>query len=726
MNKIVNINLGGYPFTIDENAYDRLQAYLQSIHKHFRNTEGYEEITTDIEARLAELFQERLGNRPIVNLKDVEEVTAKMGMPEDFAAEGSTEEKTSKKKKTAAGDYKTGKRLYRNSEEEVIAGVCSGIAAYFGIADPVWVRLLFVLLAISGGFGVPIYLILWAILPKAETAGDRLAMRGEPINASNIARIIQEEFEHISRKVNEFGSELGVKGKEAGENAKAAYAAEDVGKMVKKVVDGLGIAIRNLINALAKIWKPILFLAALVLTLIFVGGWVAAIGTAIAGVSFTEYFFPGQSFWARLGIFNVFFVMFIPVLLIALSFFRAVFRTRVSRHVRTGLGIFWILNIVGFFALGTTVVAEFSQEGTATRETELDLNDSDTLHLDLSGRNIPASEGFSAGPFWVDGEEFPPSDNARLFIFQSEDDRLLLRQETKSRGRDRQEAIQLAEEIAVSPQLEGNKLMLPYRITTREGQKWRAPEASFTLYIPVGKYVQIGETASYNVFDLQKAPGQDDIRLYRNPDRLWKMEKDGLRCITCDEEKDLSEQFTFRDFSTLNIAGPMKVFIERGENFEVRLAGMPQYTQKVTFKQNDDQQLSVLADLTQTASPVRLYVILPNLSQLHLDKTDDVRIDGFEEEQMTVTANGPFEVKMEGQANQLELNLNDNTRMDISGDFQNLKASLVKNCKLDAERASVGDAKLTMTDHSQAKFDYLQNKPDLEKDESSTLTIKNQ
>ena len=64
--------------------------------------------------------------------------------------------------------------------------------------------------------------------------------------------------------------------------------------------------------------------------------------------------------------------------------------------------------------------------------------------------------------------------------------------------------------------------------------------------------------------------------------------------------------------------------------------------------------------------------------------------------------------------------------MDISGDFQNLKASLVKNCKLDAERASVGDAKLTMTDHSQAKFDYLQNKPDLEKDESSTLTIKNQ
>ncbi|MCB0638937.1 MAG: PspC domain-containing protein [Lewinella sp.] len=140
-----------------------------------------------------------------------------MGRPEDFGADPTdeAEEPTDQQSKSKKGSFriKTGKRLFRNSEEEVIGGVAAGIAAYFGIPDPIWVRLLFVLLALSGGFGVPIYLILWAVMPEAKTAGDRLAMRGEPINVSNIGRIIEEEFQHISDKVTEIGEELAGKKK---------------------------------------------------------------------------------------------------------------------------------------------------------------------------------------------------------------------------------------------------------------------------------------------------------------------------------------------------------------------------------------------------------------------------------------------------------------------------------------------------------------------------------
>lgn len=209
MNKVFNINLGGYPFTIDEDAFEHLNKYLQTIHRHFRSSEGYEEITTDIEARMAELFQERLGNRPIVTLKDVNNVIAIMGTPEDFGAEPLGEEAPkSSGSKSEKWKFKTGKRLFRNPEEEVIGGVCSGIAAYFGIQDPLWVRLAFVLLAFTAGFAIPLYLILWAVLPKAETASDRLAMRGDPVNVSNIGKIIEEELEHVSKKVSEFGDEL--------------------------------------------------------------------------------------------------------------------------------------------------------------------------------------------------------------------------------------------------------------------------------------------------------------------------------------------------------------------------------------------------------------------------------------------------------------------------------------------------------------------------------------
>jgi len=212
MNKTVNINLGGFPFVFDENAYSHLSKYLKSIHKHFRNSEGYEEITGDIENRMAELFQEIAENRPIVILNDVKEAIRIMGTPEEFGADP-IDEMESVGTGAPKGSYKTGKRLFRDTEDEVIGGVCSGIAAYFGIEDPLWVRLAFVVFTITGGFGVPVYLILWAIFPKAESASDRLAMRGEPINVSNIGKIIEEEITHFSEKISDIGDEISSKKK---------------------------------------------------------------------------------------------------------------------------------------------------------------------------------------------------------------------------------------------------------------------------------------------------------------------------------------------------------------------------------------------------------------------------------------------------------------------------------------------------------------------------------
>ena len=208
MNKVFNINLGGYPFTIDQDAYEFLSNYLETIHHHFQDSEGYEEITADIEARMAELFHEEMEGRQIVTMKDVKTAISIMGTPEDFGAEP-MEEPTSDEGssyRVFGGGIKTGKRLFRNGEDEVVGGVCSGIAAYFGIEDPLWLRILFVLITISGGVGILPYIILWAIVPKAETAADRLAMRGETINVSNIAKTIEEELDHLSETLTDFGS----------------------------------------------------------------------------------------------------------------------------------------------------------------------------------------------------------------------------------------------------------------------------------------------------------------------------------------------------------------------------------------------------------------------------------------------------------------------------------------------------------------------------------------
>ena len=171
MNKIVNINLGGYPLNIDEDAYDYLKGYLGAIHRHFEVSEGYDEITSDIEVRLAEIFQDQLGDRSIVSMQDVEAAISVMGTPEEFGAEP-MEEQTyrSSSSKSGKAKIKTGKRLFRNPEDKVVGGVCSGLAAYFGINDPLWVRIVLVVLVLSSvGFLIPAYLIAWAIVPEEKT-----------------------------------------------------------------------------------------------------------------------------------------------------------------------------------------------------------------------------------------------------------------------------------------------------------------------------------------------------------------------------------------------------------------------------------------------------------------------------------------------------------------------------------------------------------------------------
>ena len=105
------------------------------------------------------------------------------------------------------------KKLYRDEDDNLIGGVCSGIAAYFGVEDPLWVRLLFVLGFFPGTIGLWAYIILWIIIPEAKSAGDRLAMKGEPINVSNIGKIIEDEIDIFADKLDEIGSELGSKKK---------------------------------------------------------------------------------------------------------------------------------------------------------------------------------------------------------------------------------------------------------------------------------------------------------------------------------------------------------------------------------------------------------------------------------------------------------------------------------------------------------------------------------
>ena len=176
MKKIININLSGRVIPIEDSAYEKLQAYIESLRRYFANEEGRDEIINDIESRIAELMNEKIRKGADRNTDDdVNEIIASMGRPEDFDAQeaepSSTTSQQNNQQQYSYTEKKPKGRLYRDTNDKFIGGICSGIASYLNL-DPAIVRILFAIL-ILGSFGVAVflYILLWIILPSKEVEG---------------------------------------------------------------------------------------------------------------------------------------------------------------------------------------------------------------------------------------------------------------------------------------------------------------------------------------------------------------------------------------------------------------------------------------------------------------------------------------------------------------------------------------------------------------------------
>ncbi|MGM0408914.1 MAG: PspC domain-containing protein, partial [Bacteroidota bacterium] len=194
MKKTVKINIGGIIFHLDEDAYQILQNYLTAINNRFASSNEGKEIITDIENRIAEILQDKISEQKQVIVKDdIEEIIEIMGRPEDFA---DAEEATEEKQQT----YSASKRLYRDPDNRVLGGVCSGIATYFNI-DPLIIRILFLILIFAYGVIGIIYIVLWALLPAAYTTAQKLEMRGEHFKISDIEKNVRKEYDTVKNNL---------------------------------------------------------------------------------------------------------------------------------------------------------------------------------------------------------------------------------------------------------------------------------------------------------------------------------------------------------------------------------------------------------------------------------------------------------------------------------------------------------------------------------------------
>ncbi len=598
MKQVININFQGQVVPIEVTAFDLLKQYTDSLERHFANEEGKEEIINDIENRIGELFQERLKTgATCITDDDVNAIIKSMGRPEDFEPieEGATNfTGTAAQANAAFNDLRTGpKRLYRNENDKVIGGVCSGLANYFAI-DVVIIRIIFLVLFFSGfgliayiilwvavpstastviggtrkklyrdtddkiiagvcsGIGnyfginawIPralfllpffsfvfqwghwgdfpnifrlgfspgaliIYIILWLVLPEATTTTEKLEMKGEKVDMNSIKNSVMEEMKGMQQRAEKFGAEAKTFAQEKG---------KVVGAEMAPLVRRSGRSLGDIIVLLFKIFAYFVIgvIAFTVVAALF-GFGIAAIGL-----------FPAKDYVLTDGWQNVFawgtliFFIAVPIIGIITWIIRRLARIKTNRRMmRTSFIAMWILGIMCFAGLISSVGRDFRTTSTINEE-QVVLDSPTVSKLEITTlspvKKYYRRQWFKIQPFEALEEDTAIVRNIKVHIVKSTGDSFRVTMLRLANGRTRRTADTLASMIQFSAVQADSLLVLDKGIPVNKTDKFRNQRVIITVYVPVGKQIRIDESIG----------GGNDIEIHGPWDNDWDLVMDDV------------------------------------------------------------------------------------------------------------------------------------------------------------------------------------------------------
>ena len=525
MNKTVTINLAGIIFHIDEDAYQKLSNYLFELKKSFANQEGSDEIIDDIEARFAELFREK--SREVIVMAVVDEVIAIMGQPEDYVdidyAEETknTEDDTYSQKQEYTGTAKK-RRIFRNPDDTMLGGVCSGVAAYFD-TDPLWIRLGFVISVFGFGTGFLLYVILWVIIPEAKTTAEKLQMRGEPINVENISKSIKEEMEFLKKNFQG----------DSNFQETATKASKRTGGFIANIILLLGKISIKIIAVLAILISITIIFA--ILSAMFGGSAFFNFPSHFSGdfnVSSMQEFFnvPLSSIWIL--IIGVTLLIGIPVIQILMISIRALFNLKAQhKAISISLSVLWVISIGCVIVGGISSLGKFKHNSVNREMVNLDGFESDTLNLKLEKDDMYFILQDNVFDCYFDMDENRGyNNNVSLDIVKTNDEVFKLEIIKRARGQHQREAKNHAKKIKYHYTSYSDEIVFYDYFSCPQQQSFLAQEVDIILHVPVGKTIILDETLRYFMYDIKNQHDMYDSRMLNH---LWLMERQGLKCIDC-------------------------------------------------------------------------------------------------------------------------------------------------------------------------------------------------
>ena len=523
MNKTITVNISGLVFNIEEEAYRVLTDYLNAVRTSLDDSATAREVMDDVEARIAELFQSRLDEqKQVIVMADVEEVIGIMGEPKDYRIGADDEDFEGAE--GASGSRQRRRRIFRNPDDQIIGGVCGGLAAYFNV-DTLWIRLIWILLFIVGGTGLLLYLILWAIIPEARTTAEKLEMTGEEINVENIKKRVHEEKENLNDSFRRFKRKLngGGSGLSQGINHVFGLLIQLLEMVLKLAVKVLGIA--------AILLGGFIFLC-LVLSLA-TSGLVAPWFNEEAEFSLSILEWASLMFQSQVDIWLL--LAFAVLCIIATSSMFVYAGTRalgISRKPFRGFGlsllIIWFVSLVSVGIIIGQTVTEFSDTGTYTEDVAVE-SPSDTLYLkatnDLYFSNYVSRHHDKYLELLEVEDDRIYSGRVLFDILPARGTETEIRLVRKSDGFNEREALDRARRIDYHFSQQDSLLLFDPYYAFPLDDHLRKQFIRVEMRIPVGKTVYLDQNMDRIIYDIR------NVNRYYDGDmvgRYWVMRSEGL------------------------------------------------------------------------------------------------------------------------------------------------------------------------------------------------------
>jgi phage shock protein PspC (stress-responsive transcriptional regulator) len=770
MKKNISINISGIIFHIEEDGYEHLRKYLDSINKYFSSFEDSSEILADIESRIAEIFLSKLNEgKQVITAEDVNSLMTTMGSVSDFKAaedqefsQGEPQTRTTDESTSGASSastsseaqtgrtYTAPKQLLRDQKRKILGGVCAGLGNYFNV-DPVWIRLLFAVLAFAYGITIFVYLVMWIVVPGSfdldepeiekkmfrdterkvlgGVSGGLAAYLGIDIVAVRVlfviftivgglglvvyivlwivlpeARTLTDRLQMQGEPVTLSNIESNIKKNLNVDEAKEESAFTKIILFPFRLIGMFLTGLSKILGPLVEVLRVaigilvILFGLSLIFSAIIGGGVLIGLFSAATFHWADMPSFPMQEFTSSfpgwLGIAG-FLVMLIPGIFIIL-----LGASVIGKKIVFGPAVGWTLFVAFFVSVAlvsvgvSRIVYAFKEDGSYKIENTYPISGKRVI-LKL---NEVGMDDYGAATLSLKG-------------YDGKD--LKMVQEFGAQGNTRQKAIENAKMIDYHVDVQDSVFTFDSNITFKDNALFRAQEVDVTLYIPYDFPFVLTEDISRSRFFQHYIDG-DFL-----DGHVWRMTPKGLDCLTCpvaegDPENNdgtESESYDLTDFNEIEVSGLFYLNITQGTEYTVNLTGANNEKEKYKITRegntliidyNEDRKVW-RKDLLNMDHEIQIDITMPEMERIEAKGAGKIKLSNFNADHLDIDLTGAIALDGRLDVRAINIDLTGASQVELEGKGETMDAAIQGASTLKAYEFKVQDASVEVNGASSAK-----------------------